>query len=335
MLPEVEELTNEITITDSNSILQFGQKPSEAISKTSDELLRSMKSVNTEEASRMLTTLTKIMDKFDIKEISDPNKSEGVISKIFNKAKSNIDKLFAKYDDMGKEVDKIYVLLKDYEQEIHKTNDELVKQYNENVLFFEQLEKYIVAGEIAIEQVAAFRNQLEKNTSISEQDKSIKLQQLDMAKDMLSQRIYDLQIAENVAMQTCPMIQTMQMSNFNLLRKINSSFIITLPIFKQCLVQAIQLKRQEIQAKSIKQLDEKTNELLMRNAQNTAMQSVNIAKLTGGSSIQLETLQSTYETIKNGIEETRKISQEIADKRATDSKILEEIKIEMKKNAYI
>ena len=88
MLPEVEELTNEITITDSNSILQFGQKPSEAISKTSDELLRSMKSVNTEEASRMLTTLTKIMDKFDIKEISDPNKSEGVISKIFNKANS-------------------------------------------------------------------------------------------------------------------------------------------------------------------------------------------------------------------------------------------------------
>ena len=123
-----------------------------------------------------------------------------------------------------------------------------------------------------------------------------------MIKDMLNQRTYDLQIAENVAMQTCPMIQTMQMANFNLMRKINSSFIITLPIFKQCLVQAIQLKRQEIQAKSISQLDEKTNELLLRNAQNTATQSVNIARMAGGSAVQIETLRSTYETIKKGIE---------------------------------
>ena len=99
-----------------------------------------------------------------------------------------------------------------------------------------------------------------------------------MCKDMLAQRVYDLQIAENVAIQAAPMIQTIQMSNFNLMRKINSSFVITLPIFKQCLAQAIILKRQEIQAKSIKQLDDKTNELIVRNAQRTAAQSVQIAK---------------------------------------------------------
>ena len=152
---------------------------------------------------------------------------------------------------------------------------------------------------------------------------------------MLSQRVYDLQVAENVAMQTCPMIQTMQMSNFNLMRKINSSFIITLPIFKQCLVQAIQLKRQEIQAKSIKQLDEKTNELLLRNAQNTAQQSVNIAKMAGGSSIQIETLKTTYETIKNGIEETKKINEELAMKRQQDSAELENMKADMKTKGFV
>ncbi len=66
-----------------------------------------------------------------------------------------------------------------------------------------------------------------------EQEKQTQQQKPQMIKDMLNQRTYDLQIAENVAMQTCPMIQTMQMANFNLMRKINSSFIITLPIFKQ------------------------------------------------------------------------------------------------------
>ena len=136
-------------------------------------------------------------------------------------------------------------------------------------------------------------------------------------------------------MQTCPMIQTMQMSNFNLMRKINSSFIITLPIFKQCLVQAIQLKRQEIQAKSIKQLDEKTNELLLRNAQNTANQSVNIARMAGGSSIQIETLKSTYETIKAGIEETKKITEEQAQKRKNDSMELETMKADMKNKGFV
>ena len=56
-------------------------------------------------------------------------------------------------------------------------------------------------------------------------------------------RVDDLRIAENVAIQAAPMLQSMQMSNFNLMRKINSSFIVTLPIFKQCLAQAVLLKR--------------------------------------------------------------------------------------------
>lgn len=334
-LKEVQDLTNEINIQDTNSIIQFGQKPSEEISKVSDELLSSMKAVKAEEASQMLVELTKIMDKFDIKEIEDPQASQGILQKLFKKAQDAVEKLFEKYDDMGKEVDKIYVILKNYENDIHKANDNLEKQYKANVRFYEMLEKYIVAGEIGVEEIEAYTAQVQANPNISEQEKQMQLQKLNLTKDMLSQRVYDLQIAENVAMQTCPMIQTMQLSNFNLMRKINSSFIITLPIFKQCLVQAIQLKRQEIQAKSIKQLDEKTNELLMRNAQNTASQSVAIAKMAGGSSIELKTLQNTYETIKQGIEETRKITEEQAQKRKSDSLELENMKADMKSKGFI
>ena len=334
-MKEVQDLTNEINIQDTNSILQFGQKPSEEISKVSDELLASMKAVRAEEASAMLVQLTKLMDKFDIKEIENPEAAQGFFQRMFKKAQDAIEKLFEKYDDMGKEVDKIYVILKQYENDIHKANDNLEKQYKANVHFFEQLEKYIVAGEIGLEEIDAFVAQLQANPNISEQEKQMQVQKLNLTKDMLSQRVYDLQIAENVAMQTCPMIQTMQMSNFNLMRKINSSFIITLPIFKQCLVQAIQLKRQEIQAKSIKQLDEKTNELLLRNAQNTANQSVNIARMAGGSSIQIETLKSTYETIKAGIEETKKITEEQAQKRKNDSMELETMKADMKNKGFV
>ena len=333
-LPEVQNLTNEIDITNVNSIMAFGQKPSEGISQMSDALLSSMRRVDAEEASRMLVQLTKIMDKFDIKEIENPEKASA-LQKLFGKIKNSIDKLFAKYEDMGKEVDQIYTILKQYEVQIHQTQENLEKQYKTNVAYYEELEKYIVAGEIAQEEIEEYSNQIAARTDITEQEKQTQQQKLSMIKDMLAQRTYDLQIAENVAMQTCPMIQTMQMSNFNLMRKINSSFIITLPIFKQCLVQAIQLKRQEIQAKSIKQLDEKTNELLIRNAQNTANQSVNIARMAGGSSIQMETLRTTYETIKKGIEETKQINNQIAEKRKSDSIELEHMKCDMAEKGFI
>jgi len=333
-VPEGQNMTGEINIQDANSILYFGQSPSEEISRISDELLNSMKSVKTEEVSQMLTQLTKIMEKFDIKEIENPDKEKNALQKLFGKAKDSVDKIFAKYDNMGKEVDKVYQLLKQYEREIYQANDHLKKQYEANVQFFQQLEKYVVAGEIGIEEIEAFKKRIEENSSQSPDEKQMVLQNLDMAKEMLAQRVFDLQIAENVAMQTCPMIQTMQMSNYNLLRKINSSFIITLPIFKQCLVQAVQLKRQAIQAKSIQELDNKTNELLLRNAHNTAQQSVNIARMSGGSSIKIETLQETYSTIKNGLDETKQVNAEIAAKRTQDAMTLETMKQEMKKKGF-
>ena len=140
-LPEVQNMTGEINIQDANSILYFGQTPSEEISRISNELLNSMKAVKTEEVSQMLTQLTKIMDKFDVTEIENPEKEKNALQKLFGKAKDSVDKIFSKYDTMGKEVDKIYQLLKQYEREIYQANDNLKKQYDANVQFFQQLEK--------------------------------------------------------------------------------------------------------------------------------------------------------------------------------------------------
>ena len=143
---------------------------------------------------------------------------------------------------------------------------------------------------------------------------------------MLGQRIYDLQIAENIALQTIPMIQGIQYSNFNLSRKINSAFIITLPIFKQCLTQAVMLKRQELQAKSMEALDQKTNELLLRNAENMANQNARIARMATGSSVQIETLEKTWQTIMKGIEQTKAIEEENRNARQNNAVKLENMK---------
>lgn len=330
-MKEVQDLTSEVEIQNPNSIVMFGQGASEQISKVSDELLNSMKAVKAEEASEMLVNLTKIMDKFDIKEL-DGSEKQSMLSKFMKGVGNSVAKLFQKYDTMGYEVEKVYVLLKKYENDIRESNANLKKLYDANLHYYQLLEKYVVAGELALEEIEAYIYQISMNNSLGQEEKQMMLQKLEISKEMLSQRVYDLQIAENVAIQSAPMIQTIQMSNFNLMRKINSSFIITLPIFKQCLAQAVILKRQEIQAKSIKQLDDKTNELIMKNAQNTARQSVEIAKMASGSSVSISTLEKSFETIMKGIEDTKAIQEANKVQRIENSAKLERIKSTMKKN---
>ena len=330
-MKEVQDLTGEVEIQNPNSIVMFGQKASENISKVSDELLKSMKAVKAEEASEMLVSLTKIMDKFDVKELESGEK-QSIFSKLVKGVGNSVAKIFQKYDTMGYEVEKVYVLLKKYENDIRESNANLKKLYDANLHFYQLLEKYIVAGELALEEIDLYIQQISMNNAMNDEEKHMLTQKLEISKEMLSQRVYDLQIAENVAIQAAPMIQTIQMSNFNLMRKINSSFIVTLPIFKQCLAQAVILKRQEIQAKSIKQLDDKTNELIMRNAQNTARQSVEIARMASGSSVAISTLEKSFETIMKGIEDTKAIQEENRTQRVQNSAKLEQIKHTMKKN---
>ncbi len=127
---------------------------------------------------------------------------------------------------------------------------------------------------------------------------------------MLKQRIYDLEMAKMVSLQTAPQIKMIQRGNYKLISKVHSAFIITIPVFKNGIIQAIALKKQKLVSDSLAELDRTTNELLMKNAENIRSQSVDIAKLAGGTSVKIETLEKTWNTIMQGIEETKSIEDE-------------------------
>lgn len=76
------------------------------------------------------------------------------------------------------------------------------------------------------------------------------------------------------------------------------------------------------------ELDKKTNEMLIKNARNTVEQSKMTAKLASGSSIKIETLETTWRTIVNGIDETRAIQETARKQRVDDAARLETIKKE-------
>jgi uncharacterized protein YaaN involved in tellurite resistance len=201
--------------------------------------------------------------------------------------------------------------------------------FEANVNYYHELVRYILAGEQGCRELEAYIAQRQADMDASG-DNSIQFEitALQQALMMLEQRTQDLRTAESVAMQSIPMIKTMEFSNMNLVRKINSAFIITLPVFKQALAQAIMLKRQRIQAEAMSALDEKTNEMLIKNAQNTVEQSKMTAKMASGSSIKIETLETTWRTIVNGIDETRQIQEDARRQRVEDQARLETIKQE-------
>lgn len=324
--PEVEALTATIDVNDLNTIVSFGAQSAEEISKASDVVLRSMNMAQIDETSKMLTTLAKIMDQFDINEIRE---NPSLFGKMFGNLRKQLDKILAKYHTMGDEVDKIYIQLKQYESEIKQSNQKLETMFQSNVNYYHDLVKYIVAGEQGCQEIDDYMQQLQQQMDqTGDQSIMFELQSLNQAKMMLEQRTQDLRTAENVAMQSIPMLKTMQFSNMNLVRKINSAFIITLPVFKQALAQAIMLKRQKIQADAISALDERTNEMLIKNARNTVEQAKLTTKLASGSSIKADTLETTWRTIVDGIEETRKIQENAARQRTEDQAKLARIKQE-------
>ncbi|GAB6087418.1 toxic anion resistance protein [Alkaliphilus crotonatoxidans] len=330
--PELQKLANELDIRNAQSIMSFGQETAVEISKFSDRILASINNSSVEDSGKMLQQLNAIMSKFDPKDFVEGK--PGLLQKIFNKVRDDINKLLAKYQTMDKEISKIYVEIKQYESEINKTNLMLEEMFEKNLQYYENLEKYIQAGFLVIDHM---KNnvipQLEQQAATSgNQMDSVNLQNAHQALEMVEQRVHDLEMAKMVSLQTAPQIKLIQRGNYNLLRKIGSAFVITLPVFKSGLIQAIAIKRQKIQADAMRALDEKTNEMLLRNAENIAAQSVDIARLTSGSSIKIETLEKTFETIMRGIEETRQIEIENKQSREESRKKLLELQNKLEKN---
>ena len=326
---EVDALVSKIELNNLDSIVTFGGEVATEISKSSDLVLNSMNISQIEETSKMLGVLTNIMSKFDIEEIKqDP----GLFDKLFGGVKKQLDKIMSKYQTMGGEIDKVYVELKGYEGEIKETNKKLNTMFDSNVNYYHDLLKYILAGEQGCKELeAAIAERTAEMERTGDKSMQFELTTLNNALMMLEQRTQDLRVAENVAMQTIPMLKTMEFSNINLIRNINSAFIITLPIFKQSLAQAIMLKRQRLQAEALSELDKKTNEMILKNATNTVEQAKLTAQMASGSSIKVDTLEKSWRTIVNGIEETKRIQDDARRQRVEDKAKLENIKNEFYK----
>ncbi|MDF2035470.1 toxic anion resistance protein [Bacillus sp. CMF12] len=328
--PEVQNLARSIDERDQIQILEFGKEPAVQISRFSDQILGNMRTTKVEDSGELLKQLGRIMDKFDKKDFEQGSK--GIFGKLFKRGEKMIEKLFGKYQTMGAEIDKVYVEISKYQSEMVDSTTMLEQMYEQNYQYYLTLEKYAVAGQLKADDLKANQlPQLEARAAQGDQMASMQLDTLRNAIELLEQRVYDLEMAKMVALQTAPQIRLLQRGNTKLIGKINSAFVTTIPIFKNGLIQAMAAKRQKLVADSMSELDRRTNEMLVRNAQNISNQSADIARLAGGPSIKIETIEESWNIIMKGMQETKSIEEENKRLREEGTRRLEQLQDNFKK----
>ena len=97
--PEVDALTSQIEAYNMESIVTFGSRAAEEISRCSDVMLKSMSMSQLDDSSTMLTSLAKVMERFDINEIKE---NTGFFGKLFGNARKQMDRIVAKYHKIGR-----------------------------------------------------------------------------------------------------------------------------------------------------------------------------------------------------------------------------------------
>ncbi|WNF21415.1 toxic anion resistance protein [Mesobacillus jeotgali] len=306
--PEVQRLARSI---DENiiNILQYGKEPSVEVSRFSDVILDIMRTTNVEDSGDMLKQLGKVMDRFDKKDFETV--FGGILSKLWRKSGKKADRVYNKYQSIGKEIEQVYIKISKYKYELTETTNMLERLYEQIHQDSLTLEKYVVGGELKLEEWKTKKlPQHEQNELKGNQLSSMELDSLRNAIELLEQRIHDLGIAKMTALQTAPQVKLLQQGYEKLIGKVNSAFLTTIPIFKDGLIQAAAAKRQKLMADSLKELNRRTNEVVTRNAQHTAANNVEVAGHSVTPSIKIETIEECYHIILKGMKEIKAIEEE-------------------------
>ena len=291
----LDRLTSEICVFDTQSILTFGTEAAAELAKNADGILKSIQTDQVGDASALLAALGGLMEKFDPEDLAETEKKRRFP---FRAAPKQPDDILNKYRALGEDIDRAYIELKRYEAEIRAYDGRLRAIYDANVRFYQNLVCCVEAGEQGLREIRGYLDAGE----IPEADRDT----VQRSCTLLERQVHDLRLSEAVALQSLPMVQTIRTNNRLLIEKLNSAFLVTLPIFRQTLAQAAARKRQRLQAQAMEALDRRTREAL--EAQ-TAAQARLKAALPDGAA-QVESLEQARETILKGIREARALQSE-------------------------
>ena len=325
----IDQLTSQIDITNTTSIIEFGREPAQKMAQLADQVLSKYDSVTIDDTSKLVNSLLEVMKKIDIGEIKSLQELSATAKKSFfdrfkESAQEKLNRLIGKYKTIGSEMEGICTQLAVYEQQIKNSNADIAKMYDAAKDEYKELVATIMAAEQACREIEDYRDAKQREfEETGNPDIQFELQNVNQALTLMEQRTADLRGSEAVALQSIPTFKVQEMTNANLARKINSAFIVTVPAFKTALVNSVIAKQQSIQAQGLAALDEATSVLVRKNAENAVSQLQMSQKLANTSAVKADDIEYAWNTIMSGIQQYKEMEQQYREVRKDEAKRIE------------
>ena len=308
---QIQAFSQQINISDSNMILQYGAGAQQKLADFSEKALENVKSQDLGEVGNMLTDGVAELKNFDV-----DNEKKGFLG-LFHKGENKLDAMKAKYDKTAVNVDKICDALEEHQVRLLKDTAMLDQMYDLNLTYYKELSMYIAAGKQKLEEVRStqLKELMEKAQSGNDQVLAQEAKDLASYCDRFEKKLHDLELSRMISMQTAPQIRLIQNNNTMMVEKIQSTLVNTIPLWKNQMVIALGLEHAQRAAKAQNAVTDMTNELLKKNANALHEATVSTAKASERGIVDIETLTQTNAELVKTFDEVLQIQSEGRQKR--------------------
>ena len=323
----VDEFSQKIDVTDSNLVLQYGAAAQKNIAAFSESALNNVKTKDLGEVGEALSSLV-----VELKHFGEDEEKKGGIFGFFQKKKNELEALKASYAKAETNVDKIVKVLENHQVTLMKDIAMFDQMYELNTKYYKELTMYILAGKKRLEYLRTHDlAELKKKADASGAQEDAQAYN-DFANlcSRFEKKLHDLELTRMISIQMGPQTRLLQNNDTQMLEKIQSSLVNTIPLWKSQMVLALGLEHGRQATAAQTAVTNMTNELLQKNADLLKMGTVETAREAERSVVSIETLQHTNQQLISTLDEVMKIQTEGAQKRKEAEAELGRIEGELK-----
>ena len=326
----VDSIKENLNLMDGQACLQFGTPAQRNISDFADSILNTVRSKDSGYVGELLQQLITDIKDADLSGTEDSGFLEKI--PILGRVKNNLERLKARYEKLEVQIGQIEGKLDQAKMEMLKDIGMFDMMYEKNLEYFRELNLYIIAGE---ERIAELRREdipgLRSQAAASSDPMAAQLvHDLEENVNRFEKKVHDLKLSRTIAVQTAPQIRLIQNNDKLLVDKIQTAVLNTIPIWKSQIVIALGLSRQQKVLDLNREISRTTNELLRRNSELLKTNTIETAKETERSVVDVETLKKTNEDLIFAIEETISIQEKGRAKRQEAEREIGRLEEELK-----
>ncbi len=330
---EIQKRMDEVDMTNSQSIIEFGSGAQAELQVISQEMLQGVRNKDVGPAGDSLRSIVTTIRGFSVGEL-DMRRKRSWFEKLLGRA-SPAANFMARYEGVQGQIDRVTDSLLGHEHVLLKDIKSLDKLYEKTLDFYNELALYISAGAAKLKQLdEKVIPAKAKKVEAAPEDKGIimaqELRDLRSARDDLERRVHDLKLTRQVTMQSLPAIRLVQENDKSLISKINSTLVNTVPLWETQLAQAVTIQRSTEAAAAVKDATDLTNELLKSNASNLREANRMVRQEMERGVFDIEAIKSANADLIATIEESLTIADEGKARRASAEEELQKMEADLK-----